>query len=637
MSNKVTDLPSNLNANEGLYKNLYFMIEEGVVIFEMIFDDQGEAIDFIIKDMNSTIEEQFDTNSKKAINKSLKELLGVESIPFIHICKRVLKSRLPEFFEDKKLNPGKIYKISVIPGSDNYFAVIFSDITQSKLHEEELKISEEKYRLIVENANDGILISQNDTFIYYNNRFAEMLDYSPEEFHKITFRDIYTKNGLKELHNRNMQRNFGEKLPNYYETSFTKKNGDVINVDVNYQIINYRDHPATFAIVRDITQQKQSELDLKRALEKAKESDHLKSAFLANMSHEIRTPMNGIMGFTRLLRKKGLSIEKHNEYLDVIEHSSKRMLNLINDLIDISKIEAKQVKIFNSHIDVNELLSYLENFFMPECKNKNIKLKKVCKSDLNLLGDKDKLEVILSNLIKNAIKFTDKGQIKFGCEKRFNSLLFYVEDTGIGIPKEKHEEIFKRFIQADDRISKPYEGAGLGLSICKAYVELMKGELKLISEPNNGSRFYFTIPLTQKDDIIDIPQKQSSPTKTKDTSKLNILIAEDDMPSFLYLNIIMQNFAENIIHAPNGKEAVRICKENPDLDLIMMDLKMPIMDGYTATKTIREFNKDIIILAQTAYAFDDDHEKIIQSGFSGHLTKPIQENEVKKLLLELFK
>lgn len=625
-----------VSANMELYKNLYFSMEEGVVIFKMIQDPtHGNAPDFIIEDMNPAIGTHFNVNYKSVLGKSLRNILDNETIPFMDVCKRVLKSGITESFEDHSLNPNKYYKISIIPGSGDLFAVIFSDITKSKQHEEELRLSEEKYRLIVENANDGILISQNNEFIYNNARFAEMLGYRPNELKNISFKRIYTRDGIHDLLSRDLKRQKGMQIPNYYQTTFRKKDNSIIEVDVNYQIINYRNMDATFAIVRDITQQKQNQKDIKQALEKAKESDRLKSAFLANISHEIRTPMNGIMGFTHLLRKKDLNSEKYEEYLNVIERSSKRMLNLINDLMDISKIEANQVTIYNSPLNVDDLLNYLETFFLPECKAKNIKLKKVGKSNMIIFGDKDKLEAIFINLIKNSIKFTNKGQIVFGYEKKYNSLKFFVEDTGIGIEKEKHDKIFSRFVQADNRISKPYEGAGLGLAICRAYVDLMGGELKLISEPGNGSYFYFNLPLTQGD-IPDGKNSSSISSQSKDPHNLNILIAEDNEPSFLFLNIIMETFAKKIIRAKNGEEALTLCKKNQDLDLILMDIKMPIMDGYEATKKIREFNQDIIIIAQTADAFNDDHQKIIKNGFNGHLTKPIQESEVKNMLLQLF-
>ena len=428
-------------------------MKEGVAIFRMIYDKNGREIDLFLIDINPTIEKHFKASGKDIRGKKLSKILNKKDIPFLNICKRVIKSGVPESFEDHSINPDKFYKISIIPGQNDFFAVIFDDISQSKQHEEDLRLSEEKYRLIVENANDGILISQSDEFIYNNTKFADILGYHPYEFEHISFKEIYTKEGILDLLDRNHKREKGEKVPNYYETTFKKKDGSVIKVDVNYQIINYRNMPATFAIVRDITQQEQAKKDIQNALKKAEESDRLKSAFLANMSHEIRTPMNGIMGFSKLLRKKDISSEKHKEYLDVIEHSSNRMLNLINDLIDISKLEAGQVRVYNSLFNVSNLFDYLESFFSPECKAKKIKLKKYCNNKLSIYTDKDKLEAVLSNLIKNAIKFTDQGQIKFACEKKFDSLLFYVEDTGIGIPEDKQNEIFSRFVQADDRIS----------------------------------------------------------------------------------------------------------------------------------------------------------------------------------------
>lgn len=312
-----------------LYKSIYDLMEEGGVIFKMIYDEsKNKVLDFIIEDINPAIENYFNTDIKNVRGKSLQKLLNLKTIPFADLCQKALQTGIPQTFVDQNLDFEKYYKISIIPGKNNFFAVKLGDITQLKQHDEELSLSEEKYRLIVENANDGIVISQNDQFIYSNARFAEMLAYQPQELKNISFKQIYTKDGIFDLLLRGQERKKGGSLPNYYQTTFRKKDHSIIEVDVNYQIINYRNMPATFAIIRDITRQKQNEKDIKKALEKAKESDYLKSVFLANMSHEIRTPMNGIMGFTHLLRQKELSWEKRKEYLDIIERSSDRMLNL---------------------------------------------------------------------------------------------------------------------------------------------------------------------------------------------------------------------------------------------------------------------------------------------------------------------
>lgn len=236
---------------------------------------------------------------------------------------------------------------------------------------------------------------------------------------------------------------------------------------------------------------------LQKAKEKAEESDRLKGAFLSNMSHEIRTPMNGILGFAELLKAPNLTGEKQQEYIQIIEKSGDRMLNIINNIVDISKIEARQMLTSISKVNINEQMDNIFNFFKPETDPKGIVLiceKKLRSSEEIINTDFDKLLSILTNLVKNAIKYTPQGSIEFGCEKNGKQLLFFVKDTGIGIPKDRQEAVFERFIQADISDVMAHQGAGLGLSISKAYVEMLDGKIWLESEEGKGSTFYFSIP-----------------------------------------------------------------------------------------------------------------------------------------------
>ncbi len=253
--------------------------------------------------------------------------------------------------------------------------------------------------------------------------------------------------------------------------------------------------------ITDITDIKLYELELNRLKEKAEESDRLKSAFLANMSHEIRTPMNGILGLAELLKEPKLSGDEQQLYLDLIKESGARMLNIIKDIIDISRIEANQVKVFTNVVDINEQTEYLYNFFKPETDSKGISLSLnngLSGQDVIIETDKEKFNAVLTNLVKNAIKYTNKGTIEFGYHKNEGFLEFYVQDTGIGIPKSRQEAIFDRFVQADIEDRYALEGAGIGLSIAKAYVEMLKGKIWVESKKNKGSTFYFTIPYLKK-------------------------------------------------------------------------------------------------------------------------------------------
>ncbi len=371
--------------------------------------------------------------------------------------------------------------------------------------------------------------------------------------------------------------------------------------------------------------------ELTQAKERAEESDRLKSAFLANMSHEIRTPMNGILGFTSLLEEPDLSGNQQKEYVKIIQKSGQRMLNTINDLVDISRIEAGQVEVSLSEFDVSNMIHELVEFFKPECEAKNITLVNIL--DLNnpiiIKSDSYKLNSILTNLIKNAIKFTDLGSIKINCNPMDKWIEFSVEDTGVGIPYDRQQAVFDRFVQADIADSRAFQGSGLGLSITKSYVEMLGGYIRLQSEEGQGSVFSFTLPNT----VVQVKEEKVVtqnylPIDTQN-KKLKILIAEDDEPSFLHLSILLKNFASEILRASDGKVAVELCKEHPDIDLILMDIKMPVMDGVTATREIRRFNTQVHIMAQTAYALVGENQNAMAAGCNDYITKPIDREELE--------
>ena len=380
--------------------------------------------------------------------------------------------------------------------------------------------------------------------------------------------------------------------------------------------------------------------ELRLAKEKAEESDRLKSAFLANMSHEIRTPMNGILGFAELLKEPKLTGEEQQEYIKIIEKSGIRMLNIINDIVDISRIESREAKVSLYITNINEQIESICAFFKYEVERKGIQI-----SYNNLLPaneaiintDGEKIYSILTNLIKNAIKFTQTGSIEFGYVKKGKYLEFFVKDSGIGIRQEQKNIIFERFRQGSESLARNFEGSGLGLSISKAFVELLGGNIWVESEEGEGSIFYFTIPYTpyeeEKNENKTVVSDHVEETRIK---KMKILIAEDDEISREFITNLVQKCSRKILYSNTGIETIEACNENPDVDLILMDIRMPDMDGYEATRQIRQFNKDIIIIAQTAYALLGDREKAIEAGCNGYISKPINKNEFLVLLEKYF-
>jgi hypothetical protein len=390
--------------------------------------------------------------------------------------------------------------------------------------------------------------------------------------------------------------------------------------------------------------------ELAIAKENAEESNRLKSAFLANMSHEIRTPMNGILGFSELLKNPRLAHEDYQKYTDIIEKSGKRMLNIINDIVDLSKIEAGLMEVDIKESNINEQIEYIYTFFKPEVEAKGMQLfikKTLSSKEATIKTDREKLFAILTNLIKNAIKFSNEGSIEIGYvlktggkafdKSRNAELEFFVKDTGIGIPKDKRETIFERFRQVDVTNKMAKQGSGLGLSIAKLYVEMLGGKIWVESEEGIGSTFYFTLSynpeLKEKINTKNIEVTANSENQVKN---LKTLIVEDDEASEMLLSINVSDFSNKIIKAINGIEAVKICRNNPDLDLILMDIQMPDLNGYEATRQIRQFNKDVVIIAQTAYGLTGDREKSLDAGCNDYITKPINKHELDSLIQKHF-
>ena len=528
-----------------------------------------------------------------------------------------------------------------------------NDITEQKQTEEKLlKLSQ-----AVEQSPITIVITDTNGLIQYvNPKFVETTGYSVEEVvgknPRILKSGHTTQDEYKDLWNTIKT---GEEWHGEFHNR--KKNGELYWESATISPIINSDGITThyIAIKEDITYKKYSDflLQLKNqeieiqneelilAKNHAEESDRLKSAFLANMSHEIRTPMNGILGFVGLLKEPMLTGQQQKEYIDIIEKSGVRMLNIINDIIDISKIESGLMTIHKAASNINDQIDYVFTFFKPEVEAKGMKLSciKSLPSETSIIEtDREKIFAILINLVKNAIKYSHEGFIEFGYVKKEGFLEFFVKDTGIGIPKDRQEDVFERFIQADitDKMAK--QGAGLGLSISRAFVEMLGGSIWVDSEEGKGSTFYFTIPYEAANEPNGTAENGVQDAEIAiHLKKLKILIAEDDEISKLFINKIVTPFNKEIINVSNGEAAVAAAQQNPDIDLIMMDMKMPIMSGYEATKLIRAFNKDVIIIAQTAYGLVDDIQLTLEIGCNDHISKPINKHDFLVLMQKYFK
>ena len=369
---------------------------------------------------------------------------------------------------------------------------------------------------------------------------------------------------------------------------------------------------------------------------KAEESDRLKTAFLQNISHEIRTPLNAIVGFSSFLDNKSLNDDERKNYMDIILQSNNQLLSIIEDVLNISQIETGQLSLRESYTNPCRLIESLYEQYKPEADRKGLEfvLKKENQSLCNetILVDETKLYQVINNLLSNAFKFTWSGFVILRCIRDKNLLKIEVSDSGIGIPESEHSKIFERFYQVDKSATRKYGGTGLGLAISKAWVSLMDGEISLFSEPGKGSTFVVSIPVKDTRPAGNPSPSEPEKGKIKKMKSVKILVAEDEESNYLFLEALLSNYGYSILRARNGQEAIDLFKKNQDVRIVLMDIKMPVMDGLAATRKIHEINPLVPVIAQTAYAFPEDREKAIEAGCNEYISKPFSREKLNSVL-----
>ncbi|KAF0128409.1 MAG: PAS/PAC sensor hybrid histidine kinase [Bacteroidetes bacterium] len=693
-----------LKESELKFRALFEKGPIGVAYHRMIYDAAGKPVDYFFLDANEAYQE---LTGVDPIGKLVTEALpGIENDPsdWIGVFGKVARFGETIRFESYLESNQRWYDCVAYQYKPDHFVAAFLEITKRKQAEirlqeinENLKSNYAEIEFNNERLESLLKISQ-----YSSNSVQELLDFALEEailltkskigyiyfYHEDTKQFIlntWSKEVMHEcqvmdpetVYDLDKTGCWGEAVRqrkpiilNEYQEESSLKRGTpeghvqlkkfltipviidnvivavcgVANKEADYDNSDVRQLTLLMDSVWKISERITMVKELTSAKEKAEESDRLKSAFLANMSHEIRTPMNGIMGFAELLTEPDLTGAEQQKCIDMIGKSGKRMLNIINDIVDISKLEAGLMKPDMKEAKINEQTEYIYAFFKPEVEAKGIRFSYnngLQGDQAIIMTDREKLYAILTNLVKNAIKYTKEGAIEFGYHlKRSNETIeleFYVKDTGIGIPTDRQEAIFERFIQADIEDRMAYQGAGLGLAITKAYVEMLGGRIWVESEEGKGSIFYFTLPYSTITSLINTVDRELLLSGNSINSrKLNILIAEDDEVSEILLTGYVKMFSKEVFEARTGIEVVEICRDHPEIDLILMDIRMPGINGYEATRQIRQFNKEVVIIAQTAFGLSGDREKAIAAGCNDYLSKPIKKAELLTLIQVYF-
>lgn len=492
--------------------------------------------------------------------------------------------------------------------------------------------------MAVEQTSTQIIVLNRDHHIeYVNKKFTEVTGFKPKDVIGKSAQLLSSK--YEELETElNIEKILKEGKEYKGEALSHKKDGsqywELISIT---PIKNGMNELTNFIIIKeDITARKEMEKELINARDRAEQSDKLKDAFLQNMSHEIRTPLNAITGFSELLMEKdAVNYESIAHYASIINNSSIQLLSIVSDVLTMASIQTGEETITQKPVDICQMLEHLYEIFIPKAQEKKLYFKygkRRADNRIITLTDETKLAQILTNLLNNACKFTHQGWIELDYCLKNENIEFYVKDSGTGIAKEYHESIFERFLQVDPSLHLNYGGTGLGLSISKSFAELLGGSIRVESEPGEGSLFCLSIPYNSSEEVKEVTEEHSILAR----SSLHVLIAEDEYNNYLLLKSILSRDNITSYHAFNGLEAVEKCRNNAEINIVLMDIKMPVMDGITALKEIHKFRKDLPMIAQTAYALEKDKKELLQMGFADYISKPIDANELLDKIMKVF-
>jgi len=506
---------------------------------------------------------------------------------------------------------------------------------------EKLQLAEQRFSGMLKNTSlFSIILDTGGNFIYCNDPFLKTAGYTEEELTGKNAFELFTTddpiNSFKDTFSYLLSGTAG--FYNF-ETGLITRSGYRLIISWNATVIQ-DENKATISIAcigENITIRKKAEIELLEAKNKAEESDKLKSVFLANMSHEIRTPMNAIMGFSNLLSEKEVTDIDKKQYTEIIRNASDRLLKIINDIIDVSKIEARQLSLSMSECDLTRIFANtVESFRKSDLLINKPDIELVLATtdpltDTKFISDPHRFQQVLDNLLSNSIKYTERGRVETGYEiisiDGVKNIRVFVKDTGIGIPEDKQSIIFERFRQVEE--GRYHEGTGLGLSISKGIIDLLGGKIWLTSSPGTGSTFYFTIPFIKPEKTEPEPElTEQSPLDLKGKT---IVVAEDDFNSYLYIKQLLEEVNANILYAENGLTLMNLVRQQVP-DLILLDLNMPVMSGYDCLKAIREEGIHTKVIVQTAYTLPEEKARCFNEGCHGYIVKPFRKSDIHKAI-----
>ncbi len=573
----------------------------------------------------------------------------------------LLNGKIEEYRIDLKSKDGSVVNailnsavINDENGTPYNILSIFQDISETTIAVKSYRSCEEKFRAITHSTQNAIIMMNEKGLISFVNRAGTMMfGYTKEEMlnkdlHKLIAPPQYLssfKHGFEAFKTTGEGLVVGRTL----EIEGRRKSGSKFPVELSISSARLNDCWYSIGIIRDITERRQTEREIVEATEAAENASRTKSEFLANMSHEIRTPLNTVIGATGLLAETNLD-EEQMKLVDMMHSSGESLLVLINDILDISRIEAGKITLEKISFDLSVLISRICDTLSVRSSQKNLEMTYEIKSGVPdiLVGDPNRLRQIIVNLIGNSIKFTERGSIRVFIEniktsEKISTLKFSISDTGIGIPSAKLESIFNTFTQADASVTRKFGGTGLGLAISRKLVNLMHGDISVESKAGEGTTFSFTAefdnPGEDGDETTEIKDQDNTEIEAKDLGSLSILLVDDSSDNRFLINAFLRKKSCLIVEAENGTIAVELFPSEK-WDIILMDMQMPVMDGYQATRKIREIEKEkgiehTPIIALTAHSINTEVKKCLDAGCDVHLAKPVSKDDLLKLIKEI--